>query len=131
MSFIWFFGSGETPLQERPELGTSHASPLSSYQLDRALLEKDVKKLNAEMGVQMLEGSEVDDIKLNSEDGLHEVRVLEKATKRYYIFKWKDHLTFVFPHRMPGLSIFTCTWRSWLVKGLVALYRSCRTWNQW
>ena len=45
--FRWFFGSGETPLHERPEIGTSHASPLSSYHLDRALLEKDMKKLNA------------------------------------------------------------------------------------
>lgn len=85
--FRWFFGSGEMPLQERPEIGTSHASPLSSYQLDRALLETDLKKLNAEMGIQMLEESEVADIKLNGEDGLHEVRALEKATQRHYTFK--------------------------------------------
>jgi flavin-dependent dehydrogenase len=85
--FRWFFGSGETPLQERPEIGTSHASPLSSYQLDRALIEKDLKMLNAEMGIQMLEESEVDTIELKSEDGLHKVCALEKATKRQYTFK--------------------------------------------
>ena len=85
--FRWFFGSGETPLQERPEIGTTHASPLSSYQLDRALLETDIKKLNAEMGIQMLEESEVNDIKLSSEGSLHEVSILEKATKRHHTFK--------------------------------------------
>lgn len=83
----WFFGSGEMPLQERPEIGTSHAPPLSSFQLDRAVLETDIKKLNAEMGIQMLEESEVKDIRLNSTDSLHEVSALEKATKRQHTFK--------------------------------------------
>lgn len=85
--FRWFFGSGETPLHERPEIGTSHASPLSSYQLDRALLEKDMKKLNAEMGIRMLEESEVDAINLKGAGDLHEVSAVEKATKRRYTFK--------------------------------------------
>src|SRR5579872_5035562 len=62
--FRFFFGSGSVPLQNRPEFGTSHASPLNSYQLDRALLETDLKKLNAAMGIQMLSEGKVEDISL-------------------------------------------------------------------
>lgn len=78
--FRFFFGKGYTPLQDRPELGTGHASPLNSYQLDRALLESDVKRLNTEMGIQMLEESRVEDIKLGSAGAWHDVSVSEKST---------------------------------------------------
>jgi flavin-dependent dehydrogenase len=80
--FRFFFGSGNTPLQERPELGTSHASPLNSYQLDRALLEADVKRLNTKMGIQMLEESKVEDIDLAIGDGLHEIIVSQGSTNQ-------------------------------------------------
>jgi flavin-dependent dehydrogenase len=80
--FRFFFGKGYTPLQDRPELGTAHASPLNSYQLDRALLETDVKRLNAEMGIQMVEESKVEDIKLGKAGELHEVTIFEKLTNR-------------------------------------------------
>jgi len=80
--FRFFFGKGNTPLQDRPELGTGHASPLHSYQLDRALLETDVKRLNATMGIQMLEESKVQDIKLGSSGALHEVTVFATQTKQ-------------------------------------------------
>jgi flavin-dependent dehydrogenase len=80
--FRFFFGSGATPLQERPELGTSHASPLNSYQLDRALLETDVKGLNTEMGIQMLEDSKVEDSNLATDGGLHEITVFQKSTNQ-------------------------------------------------
>lgn len=80
--FRFFFGSGSTPLQDRPELGTSHASPLHSYQLDRALLETDIKRLNTEMGIRMLEDSKVVDIQLGAAGALHKVTVLEKTTGR-------------------------------------------------
>lgn len=85
--FRFFFGSGTTPLEDRPELGTSHASPLNSYQLDRALLETDVKRLNSEMGIQMLEESKVEDIKLANGDGLHEIVVLQKLTNQRHTIK--------------------------------------------
>lgn len=74
----FFFGEGETPIQERPEFGTSYLSPVYSYQLDRALLETDLKKLNRAMGIQMLEAGKVEDIVLASDGGLHEVLVFQK-----------------------------------------------------
>jgi flavin-dependent dehydrogenase len=78
--FRFFFGSGQTPLEKRPELGTGHASPLNSYQLDRALLETDVKRLNSEMGIQMLAESKVEDIQLGQDGALHEVIVSERSS---------------------------------------------------
>ncbi|HET8840994.1 MAG TPA: lycopene cyclase family protein, partial [Ktedonobacteraceae bacterium] len=85
--FRFFFGSGDMPLQDRPELGTGRASPLNSYQLDRALLETDVKRLNTAVGIQMLEESKVIDIKLGSSGALHEVTVWEKLTDRKVTLK--------------------------------------------
>jgi len=85
--FRFFFGKGDTPIQARPELGTSHASPLNSYQLDRALLETDVKRLNAEMGIQMVEESKVVDMKLGSDGALHEVTLFEKSSKQHVTLK--------------------------------------------
>jgi flavin-dependent dehydrogenase len=83
----FFFGNGNMPLQDRPELGTSHASPLNSYQLDRALLETDVKRLNAKMGIQMLEESKVEDIELANGDGLHKIVILQKLTNQRHAIK--------------------------------------------
>jgi flavin-dependent dehydrogenase len=76
----FFFGRGHTPLQDRPEVGTSHASPINSYQLDRALMERDIKQLNQALGIQMLRESKVEDIVLAGEQGLHEVKILETTT---------------------------------------------------
>ncbi|GHO60129.1 NAD(P)/FAD-dependent oxidoreductase [Ktedonobacter robiniae] len=83
----FFFGSGTTPIEERPELGTSHASPKNSFQLDRAMLETDLKRFNADLGVQMLAESKVEEIHLAQKDGLHEIVVVEKPTKQRHVFK--------------------------------------------
>lgn len=85
--FRFFFGNGHMPFQERPELGTGHASPLNSYQLDRALLETDVKRMNTEMGIQMLEESKVEDITVGNDNALHEITVFEKKTGQSVILK--------------------------------------------
>ncbi len=78
----FFFGSGDTPFQDRPEVGTSFASPIKSYQLDRALLETDLKRLNKRLGIQMLKDSKVEDINLSDGDEAHEVVVFDKAEGR-------------------------------------------------
>ncbi len=85
--FRFFFGKGDEPFQDRPEMGTSHASPLHSYQLDRALLETDVKKLNTEMGIQMLEEAKVEDIHLAIDEGLHEITVSQKPENQQFTIK--------------------------------------------
>lgn len=76
----FFFGRGRTPIEDRPEVGTSHASPINSYQLDRAMMERDIKLLNEEMGIQMLKESKVEEIELANGDDLHRVTLLEVAS---------------------------------------------------
>jgi flavin-dependent dehydrogenase len=83
----FFFGDGHIPLQDRPEIGTGHASPLNSYQVDRALLETDVKRMNTEMGIQMLEESKVEDVTLGNENELHEITIFEQKTGQYRVLK--------------------------------------------
>jgi len=74
----FFFGNGAMPFEQRPEFGTSHASPINSYQLDRALLEKDVKRLNTEMGIQMVSDNKVENIDLADDGSLHTITILQK-----------------------------------------------------
>lgn len=83
----FFFGSGPTPLQNRPEFGTSHASPINSYQLDRALLERDIKRLNEARGIQMLKESKVEHITLSADNSMHEISIIEKTTGQKRIVK--------------------------------------------
>ncbi len=85
--FRFFFGSGSVPLQNRPEFGTSHASPLNSYQLDRALLETDLKKLNAAMGIQMLSEGKVEDISLADGNDLHKIIISQKSMNQRLTIK--------------------------------------------
>ncbi|HXR64411.1 MAG TPA: FAD-dependent monooxygenase [Ktedonobacteraceae bacterium] len=84
--FRFFYGSGETPIEDRPELGTAHASPLNSYQLDRALLERDIKCLNKEQGIQMLEESKVEEIELGNQGEPHRITVSQKLTDQRHTF---------------------------------------------
>jgi flavin-dependent dehydrogenase len=68
----FFLGSSQQPLQSRPEFGLAEFPPVTSYQIDRGILENDLRQLNQEAGVVMLEGCSVDDIILSNE-GLHSV----------------------------------------------------------
>ncbi|GHO97469.1 hypothetical protein KSF_075170 [Reticulibacter mediterranei] len=83
----FFFGHGKSAFQDRPEFGTSHASPLDSFQLDRALLETDLKKFNTALGIQMLSGYKVDEVNLTSQGGLHKIFVSSKATEQRYLLR--------------------------------------------
>ena len=61
----FFFGDALRPLQERPEFGLSTFFPtVGTYQIDRGVLENDLRQLNAEAGVDLLEGMRVRDIVL-------------------------------------------------------------------
>jgi flavin-dependent dehydrogenase len=85
--FRFFFGNGSAQFQDRPELGTSEPSAIDSFQLDRAVLETDLKKLNIAMGIQMLPESKVEDIVLAEADGLHEITVFQRSTNQRQTIK--------------------------------------------
>lgn len=76
----YFFGDSQGPFQDRPEFGLSEFPPVSSYQIDRGLLENDLRRFNAEAGVQMLEGCAVRAIALANGNGRHEISFKQRET---------------------------------------------------
>ena len=69
----YFFGDATGPFHERPEFGLAEFPPVSSYQLDRGVLENDLRRLNDESGAVLLEGCAVEDIELGEGEAPHEV----------------------------------------------------------
>ena len=62
----FFPGGGELPLQDRSEIGPWREPVLRSYQLDRGLLEQDLRAMNERDGVTMIEGARVTNIELGT-----------------------------------------------------------------
>ncbi len=65
----YFFGDAHGPFHKRPELGLSEFHSPNSYQIDRGRLENDLRQLNVEAGIELLEKCLVKDIKLTEEHG--------------------------------------------------------------
>ena len=72
----YFFGDAHGPLHERPEFGLSEFPAVPSYQLDRGVLENDLRRLNQDAGIVLLEGYQVVDVDLAEAgaDSPHELR---------------------------------------------------------
>ncbi len=68
----FFFGNSQGPFGERPEFGESVFPRLPSFQLDRGILEEDLRRMNEADGVRLMEGSSVEDILIQGA-GPHEV----------------------------------------------------------
>lgn len=62
----FFPGGGELPLERRSEIGPWREPVLRSYQLDRGLLEQDLRAMNESDGVTMIEGARVTSIELGA-----------------------------------------------------------------
>jgi flavin-dependent dehydrogenase len=67
----YFYGDTSKPFETRPELGPSMFSPVPTYQLDRGILENDLREMITESGIELIEGASLKDItitgsKLNS-----------------------------------------------------------------
>lgn len=73
MGLRYFFGEPRGPVHERPEMGLTAFPGFTSYQIDRGLLENDLRQMNAEAGVVFLEDHTVEDIVLHG-SGPHTVR---------------------------------------------------------
>ncbi len=84
----FFPGGGHLPLEERTEIGPSQEPVLPSFQLDRGLLEEDLRAMNEEDGVTLIEGTMVRDVEIGSGGALHRL-VLERDGQRSEITaKW-------------------------------------------
>jgi len=60
----FFFGNSRNSFEKRPEVGLSEFHLPHSYQIDRGKFENDLRRLNTENGVELLENCLVKDIKL-------------------------------------------------------------------
>jgi len=65
----FYFGGGNGAFHERPEFGLSRFATVKSYQIDRGVLENDLRRFNEEAGVEVLEGCSVKAITLANGQG--------------------------------------------------------------
>ncbi len=75
LGFRFFFDNPSQPFHRRPEFGLSQFPRVNSYQIDRGVLENDLRTFNEEAGVDLLEGRAVREIVLSEDGGLHEVHL--------------------------------------------------------
>ncbi len=73
MVLRFFLGDARGSFEHRPEIGPSVYPPLPTWQLDRGRLENDLRRLVIENGVQLLEDTAVEDIRLADGDDPHVV----------------------------------------------------------
>ena len=74
----FFMGSSQDPIETRPETGPSLFPPVPSYQIDRGRLENDLREIVCGMGVELFEGTLVDDILLSDDNSNHTVKCRRK-----------------------------------------------------
>lgn len=85
----YFFGDAKGPFHQRPEVGLSQFHSPNSYQIDRGRLENDLRQLNIQAGVELLEKCSVKDIKLSSNQQPHQVIYSQGNNKDQTIFaRW-------------------------------------------
>jgi len=73
LGFRFFFGDATGPFHQRPEFGLTRFPVVPSFNVDRGILENDLRRFNEEAGIAMLEGCAVQDIVLKNGDGRHEI----------------------------------------------------------
>jgi flavin-dependent dehydrogenase len=74
----FFMGKSSEPIQARPETGPSLFPPVPSYQIDRGRLENDLRQVVCEMGVDLFEGTLVEDIVLGEDGVKHNIKCRRK-----------------------------------------------------
>lgn len=69
----WFFGNGQQPLENRPEIGPPEFPGVRARHVERTALEHHLHQLNDESGISLRSGVLVKDILLSEDDSPHEV----------------------------------------------------------
>ena len=69
-----FFGDSHGSFDARPELGARRFPRVPSYQIDRGIFERDLRRGVQDLGVDLIERARVTDIDLASDDDDHVVR---------------------------------------------------------
>lgn len=77
-----FFGDSHGQFHQRPEAGISEFLPPYAYSLDRGMLENDLRQLNSEVGIELLENCLIKDIKLaENSEVVHQVSYTQGNNK--------------------------------------------------
>lgn len=74
----FFMGKSQGPIEARPETGPSLFPPVPSYQIDRGRLENDLRQIVRKMGVELFEGTLVEDILVAEGDAKHTIKCRRK-----------------------------------------------------
>jgi flavin-dependent dehydrogenase len=72
-----FFFPSKGPMSQRPEVGLSDFASVLAYQIDRGILENDLREMAREDGTVFLEGCQVRAIHIAEAGGPHAVRVTD------------------------------------------------------
>ena len=70
----FFFGDARGKVQDRPEFGSAAPSPFITYQLDRGVLEHDLRQFARDAGTTLLEDCKVTQIEVGPDETPHLVR---------------------------------------------------------
>lgn len=69
----FFLGNAQGEIHQRPEFGSAAPSPFQTYQLDRGILERDLREMVKKSGVVLLEGCNVTELDLAPGEQPHQV----------------------------------------------------------
>lgn len=69
----FFYQNGSKAIQDRPEWGLAAFPKGNTYQIDRGRLEEDLRRMNVENGIHLIEGMSVQDVNLAEDESPHEV----------------------------------------------------------
>ena len=84
----YFYGDGNGPFEDRPELGASTFSPVPTYQLDRGSLENDLRELVGDAGVNLLESVSISDIYISETNDSHTIQYTEADSTHTVTAQW-------------------------------------------
>jgi len=84
----YFYGDTSKPFETRPELGPSMFSPVPTYQLDRGILENDLREMVIHSGIELLEGASLKDISIGEEQDLNAVTFVQNHEEKSIEANW-------------------------------------------
>ncbi|MDJ0901718.1 MAG: hypothetical protein QNJ55_23250 [Xenococcus sp. MO_188.B8] len=82
LGFRYFLGDTTGDFHKRPEIGLSEFESPHSYQIDRGVLESDLRQFNVDAGIELLENCLVKDIELASESAQHHQVIYTKDNNK-------------------------------------------------
>ncbi|MEE9385368.1 MAG: NAD(P)/FAD-dependent oxidoreductase, partial [Nannocystaceae bacterium] len=84
----FFPGGGDLPLAQRCELGPDTEPVVPSYQLDRGVLEEDLRAMIEEDGATLIEGAKVSEVEVGRGADLHTLQVQHDGVTSTLQARW-------------------------------------------